>query len=137
MGASLTAVTFTVTCTALVVDSAPLLSLTTTVKAFSVPLALDAAVQYAWCDASTVSLVPATHTVAVPALVPISKVPLLTALTTKAATVPSTSASFPCALRSAKVIVDCVSSLTVATVEAMLVRVGASLVPVMVTVTSF
>ena len=131
---SFTAVTATCTCTAPVVDSAPLLSLATTVNAFSVPLASGAPVQYAWCVASTVSLVPAAHAVALPALVPISSVPLLTAVTTNAVTVPSTSASLPCATMSANVIVACASSLTVATVEAIAVSVGASFTAVMFTV---
>src|SRR5215211_6627778 len=92
VGASLTAVTLTCTGTG-VADSSPPSSLATTVNAPSVPLASCAPVQYALLVASIVSLVPTANAVAVPALVPISNVPLDTAFTTNAVTVPSTSAS--------------------------------------------
>ena len=84
--------------------------------------------------ASTVSLVPAAQAVAVPALVPIKSVPLLTVLTTNAVTVPSTSASLPCACRFANVIVAWASSLTETTGAAIVVSVGASLTAVMLIV---
>ena len=72
--------------------------------------------------------------VAVPALVPINNVPVLTALITKASTVPSTSASLPCVCKLAKVIAIWLSSLPVATVEAKAVKVGASFTDVTLTV---
>ena len=69
-----------------------------------------AGVQNALFVASIVSLVPAAKSVADPASAPIFSVPLLTDWTTNAVTVPSTSASSPCAARSANVISTCVSS---------------------------
>ena len=68
-------------------------------------------------------------------LVPIFKLPLLTALTTKEVTLPSTSASSPWASRSPRVISTAVSSLVVSTAAVKVVRVGMSFVPVAVTVT--
>ena len=68
-------------------------------------------------------------------VVPIFKLPLLSALTTKELTVPSTSASLPWARRSAKVISTAVSSLVFLTGAAKAVRVGTSLVPVILIVT--
>ena len=120
VGASFTAVTLTCAWIALA-DSVPELSLATTVKALSVPLASALGVQEALWVASIVLLVTALK-----AEPPINKVPLVTAFTTKASTVPSTSASLPCALRAARSIVTAVSSLVVATVEVILVSVGAS-----------
>ena len=75
-------------------------------------------------------LVLAFQAVAVPALVPINNVPVLTALMTKAVTVPSTSASLPWACRLAKLIAIWLSSLPVATVVVKAVKVGISLTAV-------
>ena len=93
-GASLTAVTVTVTCTG-EADCVPPLSSATAVKALRVPLKLAAGVQYAFLVESMVALVLAFQAVAEPALVPIFSVPVLIALTTKALTVPSMSVSLP------------------------------------------
>ena len=69
----------------------------------------------------------ASQAVAVASLVPIRSVPPLTALTTKAVTVPSMSASLPAAARAAKGIGIAESSLPVATEPANCVSVGGSL----------
>ena len=131
VGTSLTAATVTVAVIA-EADSAPLLSLATAVKALSVPLALVAGVQYALLMVSTVALVLAFQAWALAAFAPIFRVPEATDLITKLVTVPSTSASSPWASRSLKVISTVVSSLVVSTGVAKAVRVGMSLVPVMV-----
>jgi hypothetical protein len=71
-----------------------------------------------------VLLVTASQALAWAASTPINKVPVLTALMTKASTVPSTSASLLCALRLAKVTVIWLSSLPVATVVVKALKVG-------------
>ena len=123
---------FTVTCamTPTVVDSAPRLSFATTSNAFSVPLAAGGGLQNALLNASIVSLVPGAKGVADPPLRPIRSVPVITALTTKASTVPSTSASSPWALRAPSVMVTSVSSSVVPTGAVKPVNVGASLTSV-------
>ncbi len=134
VGASLTAVTSSVSCTG-VADSRPALSLATTVKALSAePNTFAPGVQNARCVASTVLLVSASQAVAEVASAPMRRLPELTALTTMAVTVPSTSASLPAASRSARLRVCSASSLTLAAGEVNAVRVGASFVGVMLTV---
>ncbi len=72
------------------------------------------------------SLVVAAYAVAVPELVPIFRVPVVTAFTTNEVTVPSESASFPAVVRSAKEIAFSVSSVADVMLE-IVVRVGATL----------
>ena len=129
VGASLIALTSTLACTA-VADAAPELSVATAVKALSVPLALAAGVQNADLVASMVWLVVAFQAVAEPGLMPIFKVPLDTALTAKAVTEPSTSASLPAASKSLSKIVASASSLLVLTEVTKEVRVGMVLPPI-------
>ena len=83
---------------------------------------------------STRLLLPAFQAMAALALAPIFRVPLLIALITKAVTLPSTSASSPWAVSSAKVISTVLSSLVVSAAAANVVRVGASLTAVILSV---
>ena len=69
---------------------------------------------------------------AVPAFGPMRSVPVLTALTTNASTVPSTSVSLPCVFRLVSVIVACASSSTVSTAAEKEVSVGILLTDVTV-----
>ena len=68
------------------------------------------------------------HGVALPSLVPIFKLPVVTSFTTKPVTALSISASSPFAIRSAKVIGIGESSVPVVTGPEKLVSVGASLI---------
>ena len=76
--------------------------------------------------ASIVSFVPTAHGVAVPVLVPIRSVPLVTLFTTKASTVPSESLSSPWARNSAKLSSTSVSSRVVSMTPANPVSTGVS-----------
>ena len=111
-----------------VADSAPELSLAVAVNALSVPLAFAAGIQNADLVAS-ITLFVVLHGVAAPGLIPIFKVPLETALTTKAVMEPSVSASFPAAIKSLREIATSASSLLVLTEVPNEVSVGAVLPP--------
>ena len=78
-------------------DSNPAVSLATTLKALATApfCAVVAGVQYALCVLSTTLLLTSSQGVAVSAVLPILSVPDAMDLTTKAFTVPSTSASLP------------------------------------------
>ena len=90
-------------------------------------LALASGVHHAPFDASTVSWLPATQMVAEAALVPMRSVPLVTAATRMAVTLPSTSAASPPASRSASEITISLSSAPLDTTLLKALRVGASL----------
>ena len=124
-GGSLTAVTSTGTEIA-VEESSPRSSFAFTVKAFKLPLLLAGGVHFAALLPSIVLLFLLSH-----AFDPIVKVPPDTPSTTKALTVPSTSASLPQPIKSLEAIVIEVSSLVVAVVVKP-VKVGASLTDLMV-----
>ena len=130
---SLTSVTSTFAVT-LPTDSSPSLSLATTSKALlPAPKSFKAGVQYALFEASIVSFAPAAQSTAVPALAPIFNVVLAaTDLTTKASTVPSTSAASLAPKSTAKVISTSVSSRVVLTGLVRVVNVGMSLTAVTV-----
>jgi hypothetical protein len=81
-----------------------------------------------------VLLVEAFQAVAVAEDVPILSVPVLTALITKDVTVPSISTSLPWLCRLANVTVSSLSSLPLVTVDENVVKVGASLTAVTLTV---
>ena len=117
-----------------VVDSSPLASLATTLKALATEpfCAVVAGVQYALWVLSITLLVAAFQAVAVSALLPILSKPLATDLTINALTLPSTSTSLPCASNSSKVISTGVLTVVLSTGLAKAVKVGASLVPVIV-----